>query len=112
MKKINSGENLTSRLASFKKFGKLAAGLIITLICLGLWTGSQTPIKIGEIPNFQVSSSVDPTIAEAERLVFVSHYLNRMVGSVPKALSEFERIPDAWYESLKKDSASMNQINI
>lgn len=61
-----------------------------------------------EVPAFKAAEHLNPIVSEAERLVFVSHYLNRMIGTVAEDKSEFTNIADTWHRFLEFDSKSMS----
>lgn len=86
----------------------LAIACAALIACWAIMGGSGHIITASEVPAFKTAEHLNPSISHAERLVFVSHYLNRMVGTVSEGESQFASIADAWHRFLEADSKNMS----
>ena len=86
----------------------LAIACAALITCWAIMGKSGHIITSVEVPAFKAAEHLNPIVSEAERLVFVSHYLNRMIGTVAEDKSEFTNIADTWHRFLEFDSKSMS----
>ena len=85
--------------------------MVVCAVLISCWaiTGrSGNVMTASEVPAFKSTEHLQPLSKYAERLVYVSHYLNRMVGTVSESESQFSNIPDTWYRYLQVDAKNMN----
>ena len=85
----------TKRLPKLLKFIAILA--VTGVVCWSIGFGSSG-ISPSEVPQFQAPVRFNPNESEAERIVFVAHYLNKMVGS--SKISGFSNVADVWMREL------------
>lgn len=78
-------------------------------VCWTIGFGSSTHMKASEVPHFSAYPHMNPATSEAERTVFVAHYLSRMLGA--SDVSEFNNIPDTWMRFLRHDEKNMSNAD-
>ena len=86
----------------------LAIACAALIACWAIMGRSGHVITATEVPAFKAAEHLNPSISHAERLVFVSHYLNRMVGTVSESESQFSNIADTWHRFLEADAKNMS----
>jgi hypothetical protein len=73
--------------------------------------GSSGHYTASQIPAYTPTKGGDQAVNEAEKLMFVSHYLNRLVGTFSAEQSEFDNVIATWKTSLESDSATMSAVD-